>query len=142
MAGKCTKKAAAKTAEKKVNMGFIGYGIQARTILIPHFIQQDAVVVKAVCDCDRVRREAGAQFVNDYYKENKKSIKSQKSARTEANCAPSWKGGGRGGWKELEVSQSPPNLPFSLRQSSGQERGGYAVGLNPPEHKSLKSQNP
>ena len=73
MAGKCTKKAAAAKDVKKVNMGFIGYGIQARTVLVPHFIQQDAVVVKAVCDCDRVRREAGAQFVNDYYKENKKS---------------------------------------------------------------------
>ena len=30
----------------------------------------------------------------------------------QANCAPSWKGGGRGGWRELGVSQSPPNLPL------------------------------
>ncbi len=73
MAGKCSKKAAPKAAAKKVSVGFIGYGIQARTVLVPRIIALDNTVVKAVCDCDRVRREAGAQFVNDYYKENKKS---------------------------------------------------------------------
>ena len=62
-----------KTAEPIVNVAFIGYGIQGRTILVPRIINHPNVVVKAVCDCDKTRREAGAAFVNDYYKENKKS---------------------------------------------------------------------
>ena len=73
---KATKAAPKKTTKKvskKVNVAFIGYGIQARTVLVPNFIKQETVVVKAVCDCDRVRREAGAEFVNNYYKENKKA---------------------------------------------------------------------
>ena len=52
-------KTAKKSASKKVNVAFIGYGIQARTVLVPNFIKQATVVVKAVCDCDKVRREAG-----------------------------------------------------------------------------------
>jgi hypothetical protein len=59
-----------------------------------------------------------------------------------SNCAPSWKGGGRGGWRELgvrseklEVSLSPPNLPFS--------RGGHAVGLQiRPNRNPLNPKNP
>ena len=70
MAGK-TKKGAA--AAPVVRMAFIGYGIQARTVLVPNFIKQPNVVVKAVCDCDRVRRDAGTKAVNDYYKKNGKS---------------------------------------------------------------------
>jgi len=66
------KKTAVKTAAT-VRMGFVGYGIQARTVLVPNFIKQPNVVVKAVCDCDRVRREAGTAFVNDYYRANKKA---------------------------------------------------------------------
>ena len=66
------KKTAAKTAAT-VRVGFIGYGIQARTVLVPNFIKQPNVVVKAVCDCDRIRREAGTAFVNDYYRGNKKA---------------------------------------------------------------------
>ncbi|MBO4491486.1 MAG: Gfo/Idh/MocA family oxidoreductase [Lentisphaeria bacterium] len=58
---------------KKIRLAFIGYGIQARTVLIPNFIKQDSVIVKAVCDCDRVRREAGTEFVNKFYRENRKS---------------------------------------------------------------------
>ena len=64
---------AKKEAAKIVRMGFIGYGIQGRTVLVPHFIKQEQVVVKAVCDCDKTRREAAAEFVNNYYKENKKA---------------------------------------------------------------------
>ncbi|MBO4633131.1 MAG: Gfo/Idh/MocA family oxidoreductase [Lentisphaeria bacterium] len=68
------KKTAVKTAAGKkrqtVRIGFIGYGIQARTVLIPNFVKQKNVVVKAVCDCDRIRREAGVKQVNDYYREN------------------------------------------------------------------------
>ena len=75
MAGKCKKTAAAKQpATKQVAVAFIGYGIQARSVLVPNIIKQENAVVKAVCDCDRIRCEAGAQFVNDYYKNNKKSI--------------------------------------------------------------------
>ena len=72
---KCaTKKAAKKTAaEKQVTLAFIGYGIQARTVLVPTFLKQANTVVKAVCDCDKVRAAAGAEVVNTYYKENKKS---------------------------------------------------------------------
>ena len=70
MAGK-TKKGAA--AAPVVRMAFIGYGIQARTVLVPNFIKQPNVVVKAVCDCDRVRRNAGTKAVNDYYKKNGKA---------------------------------------------------------------------
>lgn len=70
MAEKC-KKGVAETAAKTVNLALIGYGIQARTVLVPHFIQQSNVVIKAVCDCDKVRCKAGAKHVNDYYKKNK-----------------------------------------------------------------------
>ncbi len=62
-----------KTAEPIVNVAYIGYGIQGRTVLVPRIINHPNVVVKAVCDCDKTRREAGAAFVNNYYKENKKS---------------------------------------------------------------------
>ena len=64
---------AKKPAAKQVAVAFIGYGIQARTVLVPNIIKQENAVVKAVCDCDRIRCEAGAKFVNDYYKDNKKS---------------------------------------------------------------------
>ncbi len=70
---KTTGNSTAKAAEKTVNIAFIGYGIQGRTVLVPNIIKQNNVVVKAVCDCDRVRREAGAKYVNDYYRKNKKS---------------------------------------------------------------------
>jgi len=68
---KAAAKPAAKSAVKVVNMGLIGYGIQARSVLVHHFIEQSNVVIKAVCDCDRVRREAGAKYVNDFYRKNK-----------------------------------------------------------------------
>ena len=43
---------AKKEAAKIVRMAFIGYGIQARTVLVPNLIKQPSVIVKAVCDCD------------------------------------------------------------------------------------------
>ena len=62
-----------KEAEKQVTVAFIGCGIQAKTVLIPNIIKQKNAVVKAVCDCDKVRREAAAAQVNKYYKDNKKA---------------------------------------------------------------------
>ena len=62
-----------KIAVQTIRMGFIGYGIQCRTVLVPNFIKQPNVIVKAVCDCDKVRREAGTKFVNDYYRQNRKA---------------------------------------------------------------------
>ncbi len=47
----------------------IGFGIQARTGLLPQFLNAGAAVL-TVCDCDRVRREAGAKQANDYYAAN------------------------------------------------------------------------
>ena len=64
---------AEKIVKKTVNMAFIGYGMQGRTALVPNFIKHENVVVKTICDCDKVRREAGAAFVNDWYRANKKS---------------------------------------------------------------------
>ncbi|MBP5637883.1 MAG: Gfo/Idh/MocA family oxidoreductase, partial [Victivallales bacterium] len=69
----CTPTSSKKQSGRIVNLAFIGYGIQARTVLVPKMIMQDNVVVKAVCDCDKVRREAGTDFVNEYYRSNKKA---------------------------------------------------------------------
>ena len=66
-------KAAEKTAAKKVSVAFIGCGIQAVSVLIHHFIRQENAVIKAVCDCDKIRCEAAANQVNNYYRENRKS---------------------------------------------------------------------
>ena len=73
MEKKCKKSTAAKTAEKQVSVAFIGCGIQGTSVLIPNFISHKNAVIKAVCDCDAVRRENAAQYVNNYYKENKKA---------------------------------------------------------------------
>ena len=70
MAVKCAKK-----QNTTIRVAMIGYGIQARTVLIPNFIKQENVVIKAVCDCDKTRREAGAEHVNSYYKENWQNAK-------------------------------------------------------------------
>jgi len=48
----------------------IGYGIQMRTALIPQFLSKTYaknMKIVAVCDCDKVRREAGAEQVNKAY---------------------------------------------------------------------------
>ena len=72
MAKEC-KKSDAKAAEKQISVAFIGCGIQAHSVLIPNFIKQPNAVIKAVCDCDKVRCAAAAEQVNTYYRENKKS---------------------------------------------------------------------
>ena len=56
-------------------VALIGYGIQMRGTLAPSFLGQlpgteavrQMVEIVAVCDCDRARREAGAQAVNAAY---------------------------------------------------------------------------
>jgi len=52
----------------RLTMAFIGAGKQGR-YLIHQFLGQD-VVVTAVCDCDRARREDRTRVVNDYYAKN------------------------------------------------------------------------
>ena len=62
-----------KKGSPAVRLAFIGYGIQARTVLVPNLIKQPGVIVKAVCDCDKTRRKAGADQVNQYYRDNRKA---------------------------------------------------------------------
>ena len=57
---------------EKLRAAIIGYGIQARTALVPQFLGQDKAAgvekmldIVAVCDCDKVRAKAGAKQVND-----------------------------------------------------------------------------
>ena len=61
---------ALKAGEKR-RFAMIGYGIQMRTALVPQFLDKansgDKVEIVAVCDCDKVRREAGAKQINDAY---------------------------------------------------------------------------
>ena len=52
---------------EKRRVALIGFGIQQRTALLPQFLgkagaagAESLVKVVAVCDCDKVRREAGA----------------------------------------------------------------------------------
>ena len=52
----------------RTTMAFIGVGTQGR-YLLHQFLGQD-VVVTAVCDCDRARRENRKKVVNDYYAQN------------------------------------------------------------------------
>ena len=64
-----------KPGEKR-RVAMIGYGIQMRSTLLPSFLGKakgtekvrDLVTVVAVCDCDKVRREAGKKAVDDCYK--------------------------------------------------------------------------
>ena len=64
-----------KPGEKR-RVAMIGYGIQMRSTLLPSFLGKakgtekvrDFVTVVAVCDCDKVRREAGKKAVDDCYK--------------------------------------------------------------------------
>ncbi len=64
---KTQKKSPPKRSETgRQTAAIIGFGIQARTGLLPQFLAQN-VAVLTVCDCDRVRREAGAKQANDYY---------------------------------------------------------------------------
>ena len=60
-----------KPGEKR-RIAMIGYGIQMRTALIPQFLDaanNTTMKIVAVCDCDRVRAQAGARQVNDFYKD-------------------------------------------------------------------------
>ncbi len=57
-----------KNALGRATMAFIGVGKQGR-YLLHQFLGQD-VVVTAICDCDRARREQRTQVVNDYYAKN------------------------------------------------------------------------
>ena len=52
----------------RTTMAFIGAGTQGR-YLLHQFLGQD-VVVTAICDCDRARRENRTKVVNDYYAQN------------------------------------------------------------------------
>ena len=47
-------------------LAFIGCGIQTREMLLPQFLRLP-VVVRTMCDCDRVRREDAVKRVNDAY---------------------------------------------------------------------------
>ena len=58
------KKAPAKAALP--GLAFIGCGIQTREMLLPQFLKLP-VVVRTMCDCDRVRRADAAKRVNDAY---------------------------------------------------------------------------
>ena len=61
------KKAAAKPVKAALpGLAFIGCGIQTREMLLPQFLKLP-VVVRTMCDCDRVRREDAAKRVNDAY---------------------------------------------------------------------------
>ncbi len=64
-----------KTAAPLKRAAFIGLGIQSREMLLPQFLKLP-VVIAAVCDCDKVRREDAAKRVNDAYAqdEEKKSF--------------------------------------------------------------------
>ena len=53
----------------KATLALIGAGKQGRNLLHA-FLGQPNLVVTAVCDCDRVRREDRARVVNDYYAAN------------------------------------------------------------------------
>ena len=57
---------------EKLRAAIIGYGIQSRTALIPQFLGKGKAAgvekmleIVAVCDCDKVRAQAGAKQVND-----------------------------------------------------------------------------
>ncbi len=68
---------------KKLNVAFIGCGIQARTGLVPQFLDQKNVVVRVACDVDKSRREAIAKMVNDKYTE--RGLPQLAKCRTEAD---------------------------------------------------------
>ena len=72
LAGCATSKVGARPLKpgEKRRIAMIGYGIQQRSALIPQFLNKEYnkhMEIVAVCDCDKVRREAGAKQVNDAY---------------------------------------------------------------------------
>ena len=54
---------------ERPHVALIGIGIQGREVLLSEFITRD-VIVAAICDCDRVRREDGVRRVDAYYAAN------------------------------------------------------------------------
>ena len=60
--------ATAKNALGRVTLALIGAGTQGRGLL-HQFLGQD-VVVTAICDCDKARREDRTRVVNEYYAKN------------------------------------------------------------------------
>ena len=73
---KATAKPAAKPAAKatrsntgRQTVAILGFGIQARTGLVPQFLKAGTAVL-TICDCDRTRRAAGVKMVNDFYAAN------------------------------------------------------------------------
>ena len=51
---------------ERPNVAIVGIGIQGREVLLPEFIKR-GVIIRAICDCDRVRREDGVRRVDAYY---------------------------------------------------------------------------
>ena len=75
LAGHATTKTGARQLKpgERYRLALIGYGIQMRTTLTPQFMWwNDApnMEIVAVCDCDKVRANAGAKRVNEEYKKN------------------------------------------------------------------------
>ena len=54
-----------------INVAMIGIGIQGR-FLLTEFLRQKNVRVTCICDCDKTRREDGAQRVEAHYKDGVK----------------------------------------------------------------------
>ena len=57
----------------KINIAQIGCGRIARAHNLPRTMENDDVLVVAVCDVDRKRMKDGKQLVEDWYRENKGS---------------------------------------------------------------------
>ena len=51
---------------ERLNFALVGCGIQGRGLL-GGFLKQKDILVRAVCDCDRIRREESAKTVVNYY---------------------------------------------------------------------------
>ena len=52
---------------EKLNVAVIGLGPQGRGLMLQFLGLEDKVIVKTVCDCNRVRREGHRDRVNKYY---------------------------------------------------------------------------
>ena len=60
----------ARAVGEKPTVALIGMGRQMMGVLLGQFLGQDVLIV-AVCDCDRARRENAARKINDVYKARK-----------------------------------------------------------------------
>lgn len=54
-------------ASEKIGLGVIGVGYMMYSSHVPHFLRMGEVQVRAVCDVDRTRREAGKRRVDEGY---------------------------------------------------------------------------